>query len=421
MSRAQVSVPLNIPDVRVIKSEINQRGELIITVESTKPGTSCRQCGNWIEKLHGQDDWVILRHLPVFGRPSYLRYRPKRYQCQNCEGKPTTTQRLDWQDANSPHTFSYDEHLLLGLVGATIEDVSIKERVSYDAVLGVLERRIDTKVDWSAYTTLEVLGIDEIALKKGHRNFVTVVSARLSKGRIAILGVLENREKDTVITFLRSIPQRLRETIRTVCCDMYEGFSEAVREELKTVQIVVDRFHVTQHYHEAADDLRQQELKRLKKELPEEEYRLLKGSMWAFRKHPTDLSSEDRKALRKLFKCAPMLKQAYILRQQLTAIFEQAIPKVKAEEKIRAWIKRVTASGLSCFDKFLKMLDSWWDEITNFFVARANSGFVEGLNNKIKVLKRRCYGIFNREHLFQRIFLDLEGYRLFAWQPPDVA
>jgi transposase len=116
-----------------------------------------------------------------------------------------------------------------------------------------------------------------------------------------------------------------------------------------------------------------------------------------------------------------MLKQAYILRQQLTAIFEQAIPKVKAEEKIRAWIKRVTASGLSCFDKFLKMLASWWDEITNFFVARANSGFVEGLNNKIKVLKRRCYGIFNREHLFQRIFLDLEGYRLFAWQPPDVA
>ena len=258
MLRAQVSVPLNIPDVRVIKSEINPRGELIISVESTKPGTSCRVCGNWIEKLHGQDDWVILRHLPVFGRPSYLRYRPKRYQCQNCEGKPTTTQRLEWHDANSPHTFSYDEHLLLGLVGATIEDVSIKEQVAYDAVLGVLERRIATKVDWSAYTTLEALGIDEIALKKGHRHFVTVVSARLDKERIVILGVLENREKDTVVAFLRSIPQRLSETIHTVCCDMYEGFTEAVREELKTAKIVIDRFHVTRYYHDAADDLRQQ-------------------------------------------------------------------------------------------------------------------------------------------------------------------
>ncbi len=69
----------------------------------------------------------------------------------------------------SPHTFAYDEHLLLQLVGATIEDVSIKERVAYDAVLGALERRIRAAVDWSAYTRLEVLGLDEIALKKGHR------------------------------------------------------------------------------------------------------------------------------------------------------------------------------------------------------------------------------------------------------------
>jgi transposase len=54
------------------------------------------------------------------------------------------------------------------------------------------------------------------------------------------------------------------------------------------------------------------------------------------------------------------------------------------------------------------------DEITNYFLDRSNSGFVEGLNNKIKVLKRRCYGILNLSHLFQRLFLDLEGYRLFA-------
>lgn len=421
MGRAQVSVPLNIPDVKVLKSEINQRGELIITVESTKAGTSCRVCGKWIEKSHGHDDWVIVRHLPVFGRPSYLRYRPRRYQCPDCEGKPTTTQGLEWQEGKSPHTFSYDEHLLLELVGSTIEDVSIKGSVAYDAVLGAMERRIEKKIDWSKYTELGTLGIDEIALKKGHRDFVTVVSARLDDQRIVLLGVLKNREKDTVIAFLRSIPQRLSETIHTVCCDMYEGFSEAAREELEGVIIVADRFHVTRHYHDAADDLRQEELRRLKKELSEEEYRQLKGSMWAFRKHPSDLRPEERTILRTLFKHAPALKQAYTFRIELSAIFEQDIHKAKAEKKIRAWIRRVQASQLTCFDKFIGTLEHWWDEITNFFHVRANSGFVEGLNNKIKVLKRRCYGIFNLEHLFQRIFLDLEGYHLFAWQPPDVA
>jgi transposase len=415
MSKAQVTVPLDIPDIRVIKTEINERGELIITIESTKPGTTCHRCGRWIDKFHGHDDWVSLRHLPVFGRPSYLRYRPKRYQCLTCADRPTTTQRLDWHDDNSPHTFAYDEHLLLEMVGATIEDVSIKERVAYDAVLGALERRITAGVDWSAYPVLEVLGLDEIALKKGHRNFVTIVTARLDGERVVLLGVLADREKATLVAFLRSIPQRLSETIHTVCCDMYEGFSEAVREELPDARLVVDRFHVTRYYHQAADGLRQQELRRLKRELPPEEYQLLKGSMWAFRKQPADLRSEERQVLRKLWKVAPKLKKAYDLRQQLTAIFEQPISKPTAQRKIQAWIRRVQNSGLKCFDEFLKTLEFWWEEITNYFIDRANSGFVEGLNNKLKVLKRRCYGIFNRDHFFRRIYLDLEGYRLFAW------
>jgi transposase len=394
MLRAQITVPLDIPDVRVLKTEINPRGELIITIESTKPGTTCRRCGRWIDKLHGQDDWVSLRHLPVFGRPTYLRYRPRRYQCLECEEHPTTTQRLDWQDANSPHTFAYDEHLLLQLVGSTVEDVSIKERVAYDAVLGVLERRISAAVDWSAYPVLGVLGLDEIALKKGHRDFVTIVTVRLNNERVGLLGVLPDREKDTVVAFLRSIPQRLSETTHTVCCDMYEGFTEAVREELNTARIVVDRYHVSRYYHQGADDLRQSELRRLKQELPPEEYQLLKGSMWAFRKKPADLRPEERQVLSKLWRYAPQLKRAYDLREQLTAIFDQLISQAVAKRKMRAWIHRVEQSGLKCFDAFLKTLAHWWEEITAYFIDRASSGFVEGFNNKLKVLKRRCYGIF---------------------------
>jgi transposase len=414
MSRAQVTVPLDIPDVRVLKTELEERGDLIITIESTKPGTTCHRCGRWIDKFHGQDDWVTLRHLPVFGRPTYLRYRPKRYQCLTCADRPTTTQRLDWHEANSPHTFAFDDHLLLQLVGSTVEDVSLKEPIAYDAALGVLERRIHAEVDWSVYALLGTLGLDEIALKKGHRDFVTIVTARWGDGRVVLLGVLADREKDTIVAFLRSIPQRLSETIHTVCCDMYEGFTEAVREELSVARIVVDRFHVARRYHQAADELRQQELHRLKQELPPEDYQRLKGSMWAFRKPPAELCPEERQVLRKLWQAAPNLKQTYDLREQLTAIFEQDLSKPVAKRKIRDWITRVQGSALKCFDAFLKTLDHWWEEITNYFIDRASSGFVEGFNNKLKVLKRRCYGIFNLKHLFQRIFLDLEGYRLFA-------
>lgn len=91
MSKAQITIPLDIPDVRVLQTALGERGELIITIESTKDGTRCRKCGRWIQKLHGRDEWVTIQHLPAFGRATYLRYRPKRYQCQACEGQPTTT------------------------------------------------------------------------------------------------------------------------------------------------------------------------------------------------------------------------------------------------------------------------------------------------------------------------------------------
>jgi transposase len=293
--------------------------------------------------------------------------------------------------------------------------VSIKEGLSYDRVLGTVERCISSEVDWQRYQSIETLGIDEIAIKKGHRDFVTIVTGRMTGGRIGILGVLPGRKKDTVIDFLRTIPIRLTKTIETVCCDMYEGYTEAVREELPQANIVVDRFHVTRYYSKAADKFRQKELKRLKKELSAEAYQQLKGNMWAFRKKKADCTPEGRKVLHKLFRYAPELKSAYLLREQLTDIFNSQISKTEGKRRLQRWISKVERSGLTCFDEFIKTLQNWIEEISNYFIKRDTSGFVEGFNNKIKVLKRRCYGIFNLTHIYQRLFLDLEGYRLYAY------
>jgi len=414
MSTAQITIPLDIPDVRVLQTQLTAHGEFIITVESTLLSARCHRCGRLIRKSHGYDDWVTVQHLPILGRPVYLRYRPKRYRCDDCDGHPTTTQQLTWHEPNSPQTTAYDTHLLLQLVNATIEDVSLKERLPYDVVLGVIERGVAQQVDWTRYTELGVLGLDEIALKKGHRDFVVIVTARLQNGQIVILGVLPDRDKVTVKRFLLSIPSPLCETIERLCTDMYEGYIQAAREALRHVRIVIDRFHVAQQYRHAADTVRKQELKRLKRELPKAEYQQLKGSLRAFRKNQADLSPDEQTILTRLFGYSIALEAAHLLREELTTIFEQVQSQTQAQEALRAWQERVRHSGLTCFDAFLNTLDHWWTEITNYFAHRDSSGFVEGLNNKIKVLKRRCYGLFNLGHVFQRIFLDLEGYRLFA-------
>lgn len=303
---------------------------------------------------------------------------------------------------------------MLQIVNTTVEDVSRKEQISYDMVLGIIDRHIHAEVDWSQYSSLGTLGMDEIALKKGHRDYVVIVTSRLAQGRIVLLGVLENRQKDTVVEFLRSIPERLKQSLVSACCDMYEGYTEAIREELPHVRLVIDRFHVSRAYRDGLDSLRKAELRRLKRELSPQDYKTLKGSMWALRKDKQDLTSEERKVLRRLFRYSTNLKIAYSLQNRLTAIFENCLSLPEAKTKIRKWIVAVAKSGLRCFDRFINTLSHWWEEILNYFVERETSGFVEGFNNRIKVLKRRSYGITNLRRLFQRIYLDLEGYRLFA-------
>ena len=97
------------------------------------------------------------------------------------------------------------------------------------------------------------------------------------------------------------------------------------------------------------------------------------------------------------------------------AIPNQNINKGDASELIEAWVHSVKLSGLTCFDKFVETLKNNWHGILNYFYhrQRKNSGFIEGLNNKIKVIKRRCYGVFDIDRLFQRISLDLSGYAQF--------
>ena len=162
------------------------------------------------------------------------------------------------------------------------------------------------------------------------------------------------------------------------------------------------------------DTLRKQERKRLKQDLSDEEYEEIKGVMWATRKNNADLSDEQRQQLRCFFDYSPVFKQAYTLREELTAIFELPLSHEQAQHRLECWHAKVEQSDLTCFDKFLRTLDNWREEIVNYFKKRFNSGFVEGLNNKIKTIKRRCYGLTDVQHVFQRIFLDLEGFRLFA-------
>jgi transposase len=104
-----VQIPLDLPDVWVLEVSKTEQGDWLIGVESTVEGTKCHRCGRPISHFQGYDQSIRVRHLPVFGQSVFIEFRPKRYRCDHCEGKPTTTQRVSWHELRSPNTKPYEQ------------------------------------------------------------------------------------------------------------------------------------------------------------------------------------------------------------------------------------------------------------------------------------------------------------------------
>ena len=251
-------------------------------------------------------------------------------------------------------------------------------------------------------------------MKKGYRDFVTLITYRINN-QVHILGVVEGREKADIKVFLRKIPRRLRKTIQAACCDLHDGYMNACKEVFKDkVPVVADRFHVRKLYRKSVVNLRKSELVRLRKTLTEAEYAKLKPAIALLRKQKDYFTETEKPIVEPLFILTPRLKLAYQFSREITGIFDSQITPAVAKEKMIDWIEKVTNSDLVCFNMFIKTLSTYQVQITNYFIQRHNSGFVEGFNNRVKVLKRRCYGLSSATKLFQRLVLDTMGLSRFA-------
>lgn len=409
---------LELSDTAVVSIRESTNGRaLTIEIKSTREHVHCRQCGG-PTRGHGLGRPLRLRHLSILGKETYIEITPRRGICEYCDQSPTTTEILDWYEANGKMTKPYEQHLLFELVNSTVADVSRKEEVDYQAVANLIDRYIESEIDWSKIVALGVLGIDEISIKKGYQDYVTLVTYRIND-KVHILGVVPGREKAKIKVFLNKIPKRLRKTIDVVCCDLYDGYMNACKEVFKNrVPVVADRFHVRKLYRKSLINLRKSELVRLKKELTDAEYAQLKLAVRLLRRQKDYFTDDEKETVKPLFKLSPKLKNAYQFSRELTGIFDSHITPSTAKERMTEWIDTVNKSDLSCFNQFIKTLTTYQEEIANYFIDRNSSGFVEGFNNKVKVLKRRCYGLSSATKLFQRLIIDTLGLERFA---PGVA
>ena len=389
-----------------------KKGILFFTVESNVKQSTCHKCGKLATKPNGQAPLRTIRHLPIFDQPVYLEITPQRYQCEECDA--TTTEQYDWVSRNSKTTKGLEDYILRCVVNSTIQDVSEKEKISYKTIQTVINRRVARKVEWERYGDLNKLGIDEIALRKGYKDYVTIISTKSADDKLTVLAVIKDRKQDDIKTFFESIPSHLKKTVKQVCSDMHDAYVYAAIDVFGVQSLVIDRYHVAKLYRKPLDKLRISEMARLKRELSETEYAKLEGMMWILRRKHECLTEVDKEKLALLYHHSPLLEKAHKFALKLTQIFNTKTDRKSAMAKINRWIDSVAQSELDCFTTFVKTLGKYKPYIANYFKQRSNSGFVEGLNNKIKVIKRRCYGLLNTETIFQRLTLDLNGPAIYA-------
>jgi transposase len=213
ISNAQLIILLGLSGIEMERAELTADNRFMVHVKSVEEGCRCHRCGKPIGHCHGLGPETQLRHLPIFEYKTYIVIRPKRYQCQACGGKPTTTQTVDWHSPKSHSTQAFEQDILLSPVNSAIQDVGIKHDIGQGAIEGMLGRHVQSKVDWDKIKSLEIIGIDEIALKKGHRDFVTAISACIA-GKLSVLGILPDRAKATVKNFFIAFPSTCAERSR---------------------------------------------------------------------------------------------------------------------------------------------------------------------------------------------------------------
>ena len=414
--KSNFTVELGLSHIKIKTVKIDEFGDYHIYVSCTATTTVCRTCGKKISNVHGHCQESIVEHLPILDQRVFINVKWPRFKCPYCDNNPTTSFRPPWLNNNGQKTIPYEDYCLKWLINSTIKDVADKIKTTEEVIEGILSRRVNTEINWNIISPTRI-GIDEIALRKGHNQYLSIISDISVLHNIKILGVIKGRTKEEIFPFLNSIPKDILLSLEAITIDMSASYFPALKEVIGDVDVfnqivTIDRFHIAKLLGDKVDKERKKLVRQLKEkyENNEDELNKIKHTMWPFRHHEKDLSEEEQIRLNHLFEMSPSLKECYDLRESLFNIFDLELSKEQAGGKIDEWIKaaeKYATKGHNPFTSFIKTYKTYKLNILNYFSHRCSSGPVEGLNNKIKVIKRRGYGFRNIMNFARRIFLDI--------------
>jgi len=398
-----IIVPLDLPELTILSQSVGEDESIEVHVRAKQESAVCPRCGEESSKVHDRRKRVK-RDIQLRGYQMHLILHKRRFRCVRCQRPFTEADRACGRYQRTTERFR--NHIAKQAHQRPLTHVAQEMQVGPGFVHACLCAWTEKKLEQKGQTldeqaklpTPQILGIDEFAMRKGHR-YNTILCDLENRD---VLEVCEGRKKEEVVKLLERLSDP--DAVKAVSMDMSASFRPAVAAALPNAQIVVDHFHVIQHVMKAFRKVVSSWAHR------KEGMILLHRRQHLFLRAKENLTQEETRERDKIGTRLPALEKAWQLKEALRTWYATATV-ADAAGRLDAWIKHVQQEGPTALREALSPFKNWRQEILAFFQflpILVSNGFVEGKNNRTKTMMRQAYGYRSHYNLRMRILLGAD-------------
>ena len=332
-----------------------------------------------------------VRDLSSAGFRIVLELEVRRVLCRTCG--TVKRERLDFLADNPRFTRRFAFYVGRRCRQASIRDVAKELKLDWDTVKTLEMQYMRAQIERAGAPGPQAIGIDEISIRKGH-SYRIVVSDLVRRRPIWFGG--EDRSEASMAQFYDWLGAQKSGKIKLAVMDMWKPFRNVTKDKAPQAAILFDKFHIVRHLGDALDKVRKAEYARLSGK----DRRFIKGRKYTLLSRHENLTLDGKRSLELLLAANKRLNTAYLLKETFGQLWDYR-REGWARRFFDNWRASLKWQRLKPYERFADMIDRHWDGIAAYCKPenKVSLGFVEGLNNKIRVFQRRAYGLRDEEYL----------------------
>lgn len=361
------------------------------------------RCGGCGQRVHHRHDrtWRSWRHLDCWDQRTVLRYAIWRVRCPRCGVR---TEQVPWAEPGSRYTRAFEQQVAWLAQSCDLTTVAEYFRISWATVRSIVHRVVRTAWDGDrSLDGLRVIGVDEISYRR-HHHYLTVVVDHFS-GRVVWAG--KDRKVKTLLRFFRHLGPERAAQLEAISADMWEAYLIVLRKKAPQARVIFDRFHIVRHLNDAVTKVRQQ----LVRDADPQTRRNLRHTRFPVLRSPQSRTPKDQQVLEEQVRANRQLYRAMLLKDDFMDLYTYR-REGWAKRFLIGWLNRAMYSKIEPIKKVARMIRNHLDGVLGWVKWRISNGRLEGMNNRIRLLSHRSFGLHSAGALISLVYLCCGGIEL---------